>query len=323
MRVLLVAAAAAAVSAAAVNSGFEVGVYSLSLLRLRYRLSTGDARARALHAMLERPERLIAAILVAQNTAVYFVTAVVASLVESAGVKWAEAFSSLLLAVVFFIFVEAVPKNVFRNSADVLVYPLARVYRYVIFALMPAIVILRGITRLVLRFAGARSEGFAPVFTRDRLAFYMREGHSAGVLSRYQVELAQNILRAEKVTVARAMVPMAKVAAVGEGVSWEQFRRISRESGFSRYPVYRGEKSKIVGLLNIYDCHLVKTDESGPCTVVRPAVYFKPDVRVTQALRALKEARQPMGIVEDESGAAGIVTVKDCVEEIVGELHEW
>ncbi len=319
---LLVLAAFAAMCAAAVNSGFEVGIYSLSRVRLRYRLETGHPSASALNALLARPEQLISAILVAQNTAVYFVTAVVASLIERAGAHWAKTWASLALSVTFFIFVEALPKNVFRHSADVLVYPLSRLYGYVLIVLKPAVLFLRGVAHLVMGF-GAKGAQFDPVFTRERLAFYLHEGHSEGVLSRYQVQLTHNILRGEQITVERAMIPIADVVAVEEGAGWTQVRDLARVKGFSRYPVYRQAKDEIVGVLNIYDCPFVKSGESDLGCAVRPPVSFNGETHVTDALRIMREARQPMGVVVSEERAVGIVTVKDCVEEIVGELYEW
>lgn len=323
MTALWLLAAFVVMCMAAVNSGFEVGVYSLSRIRLRYRLTIGDPRASALDSLLLEPEQLISGILVAQNLAVYFVTAVVASVLAGAGVRGAQGWSTLTLAVVFFIFVEAVPKNVFRRAADLLVYPLARPYRVVLAMLKPAVVALRLVTHFVRRVSPGADNGFDPLFTRERLAFYMREGHSEGVLSTYQVELTHNILRGENVTVSRAMVAIENVVAVPADVSWEDFARISGENGFSRYPVYRGEKENITHLLNIFDCHLVEMEKPPLEGLMRPLVYFAPEVDVMEALRVLREARQPMGIVTENSRALGIVTTKDCVEEIVGELYEW
>ncbi len=324
MTAFLIILAFAAMCAAAVNSGFEVGIYSLSRVRLRYRLEGGDPRAFALNALLEKPEQLISAILVAQNAAVYFITAVVSSLLEGAGARWAELWASLILSVTFFVFVEALPKNVFRHSADVLVYPLSRLYTYVLVLLKPAILFLRGVTHVVVGFATkGRGARFDPVFTRERLAFYLNEGHSEGVLSRYQVQLTQNILRGETVTVERAMIPLSDVVAVEEQSTWGRLRELARRKGFSRYPVFRGSEERIVGILNLYDCPAVETDEAAFRGAIRPAVYFNPETHVTDALRIMRDARQPMGVVVSRETAVGIVTVKDCVEEIVGELYEW
>lgn len=323
MTTALVILAIVAMVAAAVNSGFEVGVYSLSRVRLRYRLLRGLRGARALDELLKRPERLISGILVAQNAAVFFVTATVTSTLEHSGVPWARGCSTLALSVVFFIFVEAVPKNVFRHAADVLVYPLAPFYRWLLAVLAPAVTLLRAVSRFVIRLGSSGDEAFESVFTRERLAFYMREGESEGILSQYQVELTQNILRGEKVTVARAMVPLEEVAAVGEDICAGEFMSFAAEHGFSRYPVYGADRENITAVLNIYDCRVVESTEEDLRRFMRAPVVFRGDTHVIEAIKALRESRQGIGVVVEGSKARGIVTLKDCVEEIVGELYEW
>jgi putative hemolysin len=323
MTALLLTAAFLAMCMAAVNSGFEVGIYSFSRIRLRYRLDAGHPGAKALSNLIEKPEKLISGILVAQNATVYFVTAVVASVIEGWGIPWAEAWSTLSLAIIFFIFVEAVPKNVFRASADSLVYPLSPVYRWVLIIMSPAVVALRAVTHIVVRLGAGRSTASDALFTRERLAFYMREGQSEGVLTRYQLELTHNILRGENITVKRAMIPLERVAAVPAGVSWDEFRAFAVEKGFSRYPVFAEGGGKIAGILNLYDCYNVERERINLPGMMREAVEFEPETHVTEALRTLRERRQSMGVVTVDGAAAGIVTVKDCVEEIVGELYEW
>jgi putative hemolysin len=321
MTALLIIASIAATFVAAVVSGFETGVYSLSHMRLRHRLSIGDARARVLERLLARPQQLLTGILIAQNVAVYFATAVVTTLFQDWGLGAAEVWSTLILGVVFFIFVESTPKNVFRRAADILVYPMARPLDYLIKALGPVASGLGWLTNFITRLGAKRGEILDPFFTRERLEFYVREGLSEGILSKYQAALANNILRGEKVTVSRAMVGMEKVAAVEDTATMEEFSEISRAARFARYPVYSGAKDKVVGTLNIYDCHL-----AGRCTgaveqYVRPAVFLAPDVKVTEAIMTLRDARTAMGIVADSGRAVGIVTLEDCLEEIVGEIY--
>jgi len=323
MTTILLVAAVAAMLAAALVSGFETGIYALSHIRLRYRLSVNDRRARMVETLLARPQQLLAGILLAQNAAIYFTTAVVAALFQLSGLVWAEGLSTVLLAVVFFVFVEAVPKNVFRRAADVLVYPLAKPFVYLAAAMRPAGSVLRAITRLAARLGAEKREISDPFFTRERLAFYLREGLTEGILSDYQVELTHNILRGEKVTVARAMVPLDKVTMLPFGAPLVDFRQLSRANRFARYPVYRDSRENVVGVVNIYDCYLLQPCAFDLDMLMRPPVVFAPDVRVTEAVKTLREARQPMGVVVDGQRAIGIVTLKDCLEEIVGELYAW
>jgi len=323
MTALLVALAAVMTLVAAVVSGFETGIYRLSHIRLRYRLSVGDRRAELLDRMLADAQRLLSGVLLAQNLSVYAATAIVTSLFELWRFRWAEAWSTLILSVVFYVFVETTPKNVFRRAADVLVYPLAKPFWHFLAAVRPVTFVLAAIARLVTELRPGADGVRDLLFTRERLAFYISEGASEGILSAYQVELAQKILRSQKVTVARAMVPSGKVASVPADVTFEELGDVSRKKGFSRYPVYKGEKDNVIGILNVYDCHLVPAGQFDAERLMRPALVFSPDIQVTDAIMRLREARQPMGVVAEKGRMVGIATLKDCIEGIVGELYAW
>jgi CBS domain containing-hemolysin-like protein len=323
MTALLICAALAATACGAIAAGFENGIYALSQVRLRYRLSLGDKRARVVKELLDAPQQLLAGVLILQSVAVYAATAVVTSLLQEMGVAWAELASTLALAVLFFIVVEAVPKNVFRRAADTLVYALAPPLKLGLYALRPAEAAIGGMARIIARLGKAPSEAFDPFFTRERLAFYLRAGQTEGILSKYQIELTQNILRGEKATVSRAMLPLEKVAAIPAEATQRDFAEISHQYRFSRYPVYRGARDNIVGVINVYDCLTPETCEFKIDALLRPMASFSLEVHVTEALRAMTEKRQPMGVVVDKGRTVGIVTVKDCMEEIVGELYAW
>jgi putative hemolysin len=323
MTALLVCAALLATVCGAVAAGFENGIYALSQVRLRYRLSLGDRRAKVVKDLLDAPQQLLTGVLVLQSLAVYFATAAVTSILQDLGVTWAELASTLVLAVFFFIVVEAVPKNVFRRAADTLVYALAPALKYTLYILRPAEVATSGLARLVGRLGKAPNEAFDPFFTRERLAFYLRAGQDEGILSKYQIELTQNILRGERATVSRATVPMEKVAAISAEATQKEFAELSHQYRFSRYPVYKGTRDNIIGLINIYDCLTPETCEFKIDALLRPIASFTAEVHVTEALRVMTEKRQPMGVVIDKGRTVGIVTIKDCVEEIVGELYAW
>ena len=323
MTAVLLILAALSACAASVIAGYENGVYALSHIRLRYRLSIGDPKARIVERLLAHPQRLLTTLLISLNMVVYLTTAIVTGVLESMGVVWAETVATFGLAVFFFIFVEAIPKNIFRRAADTLVYVFARPVAWLTVALWPVELVMRGITGLVRRIGAGETDVFNPFFTRERLAFYLREGQTGGVLSQYQVQLTSNILRGERATVARAMVPLDKAALVPAEATREEFLALARDKRFSRYPVYKGARERIVGIVNIYDC-----PPPGGCAgkiedIMRPVYFFPGDLHATESLRRMREARTPMGIVGDGTRALGLVTMKDCIEEIVGELYAW
>ena len=93
--------------------------------------------------------------------------------------------------------------------------------------------------------------------------------------------------------------------------------------GFSRLPIFRGDSRRISGVVNVYDV-LMDDEEREIAEYVRPAVTLQANETVPTAMRRLQEARQVMGIVIDATGnCIGLFTMKNLVEEIVGELDVW
>jgi putative hemolysin len=119
------------------------------------------------------------------------------------------------------------------------------------------------------------------------------------------------------------MIPRQRIAAAPLHLPRDEFLRIARMAHFSRLPVYRDDARRIVGIVNVYDV-LTDRDRQPVAAHVRPPLVFSPQVSVAAALPRMQRARQAMAIVEDGAGhCLGILTVKDLVEEIVGELEAW
>jgi len=122
------------------------------------------------------------------------------------------------------------------------------------------------------------------------------------------------------------MVPMYRVSSIAVDDATDDLKRMVSLTGFSRIPVYENNKNNIVGIANIYDI-LFKMDAGGEKTVikdfVRDPVYVGREDSLDIALTRLRHKKQPMGIVRDKEGRiAGIVTIEDMLEEIVGEISD-
>ena len=325
-------AALAGMLVAAVANGMETGIYRLNRIRLRLRAEAGDRRARALVGLLGDVRGLIIVCLVGCNVGMYVTTAFVTTLVESAG--WAESpvgvevLATMLLAPIFFVFTDVTPKSIFTYEADRWMYRLAGLLRggYVVLravGLMPA---LKGTSTLVLRIAhgreGARANPFHP---RQRLRAFLREGAAEGVITGYQDELVEKVLALRERQVRDVMIPLARVTAVEAGIDRERFVEQLRAHSYSRLPVWEERKDRIVGIVHVND---VLGAEGGPFdlgrVMTRQVVEVPPEMPVGQAMFRMRAARAAMAVVRNPRGrAVGIITIKDLVEEIVGELAAW
>ena len=126
-----------------------------------------------------------------------------------------------------------------------------------------------------------------------------------------------------RVRLTEVMVPRKRAAIVHADIPREDLLRIARMAHFSRLPVYRDDPRRIIGIVNVY--HVLTDDVARPIAeYVQEATFLRATETVPAALLKLQRARQVMAIVTDGDGnCLGLFTVKDLVEEIVGELEAW
>ncbi|MBM4018405.1 MAG: DUF21 domain-containing protein [Planctomycetes bacterium] len=312
-------------------SGVETGLYRLNRIRLRLRAEAGDRRARTLQELLADLRGQIIVCLIGANVGDFLTTAVATSLVASAG--WVqtstgvELLTTAIVMPILFVFGNVVPKTVFVAEADHWMYALARPLRWSYAAMNRSGVIpaLAGLSRLVLRLARSRQSAADPFHPRERLRAILREGTAEGVISGYQHELAAKVLGLREQLVRAAMIPIGRVASVPVDIDRPRLLEELHRHAYSRFPVWEGRKDNIVGIVHILD---VLSAPEGPLdlrTVMgAESAAVSPDLTVGQAMSRLRKARAAMAVVRDDKGrAVGIITLKDLVEEIVGELAEW
>ncbi len=309
---------------AAFYAGAETGTYSLNRMRLRLRAEQGQASAVTLRNLLLRPETVIATTLVGHNLAVWFAT----SFTTMGFSRWwpgqAEALTSLTLSPVLFVLAEVVPKELFRRQADVLAYESARTLRWSQRAFALPVFVLRQLALALGRLFGSKTRETEQVFSRVRLVSSLGEGRAVGVLTAFQSEMAHNIVNLHQQELREVMVPLEDVAMLSNTRTRAEAQELAKQRGFFRYPVYRGEQHNIVGVVNILDLFL----DDKPGLTIRNYVREVPKVPVNagldQALTLIRAQRQPLAaVVDSHDRALGIVTAKDLLEEITGELARF
>ncbi len=317
---------------AAIANGMETGLYRLNRIRLRLRGEQDDSRARTLLALLKDLRGMIIVCLIGYNGGVYVTTVVVTTLVAASG--WVETdvgkevIATAILTPILFVFADVTPKSIFALEADRWTYPLAHPMRWA-YALLRGIGLvpaLKGVSDLVLWIAKTcGAEGANPFTPRERLRAVIREGVAEGVITGYQDELVEKVLGLREQPVRGVMIPMRNVAAVPANVSRQRFRVELGRHSYTRLPVYEKHRDNVVGIVRINDV-LAESEEAFDlsCAMNREVVTVPPEMTVSAAMFRMRGARAAMAVVQGPKGrAVGIITIKDLVEEIVGELAEW
>jgi CBS domain containing-hemolysin-like protein len=149
-------------------------------------------------------------------------------------------------------------------------------------------------------------------------------GEQSGGLLREQRQMIHSVLDLQNRTIEQVMVPLVDIVAVERDTDIEAFYRIASESGFSRIPVYEGQIYNIIGLVHLLDVIYSNGDAQTIQPFIRTDLQFVPESKnINVLLKDIQRNRNPMAFVVDEyGGIVGLVTVKDLVEEIVGEVSD-
>ncbi|MFO7899893.1 MAG: CNNM domain-containing protein [Planctomycetota bacterium] len=300
-------------------SGSEIGLYSVNRLRLRSRVEGGQPQARILRDLIDRSESTITAILVCNNITIYAVTAIATELLGAR--THPELMATLLMTPVIFLFGEMAPKEIFRSNADVIMYRLAGPLDALRVLLLPVTAGLQGLARLVT--GGLHGRRRRQRLSRAWLRQCIAEGRREGVLSAYQHRLTANVMRLPGTSAGQAMTPLRHVEMIEADAAGADLGETLRRARHSRLPVYQGSPERVRGVLHAMD--YATADGRRPAQeLARAPVTVGTDDAVTAALVTLQRGHQQMAVVTDPLGrAAGVVTVKDLVEEIVGELDAF
>jgi len=310
------------------SSGAETGLYCLNRVRLRVAAAQGEPGAVRLESLIARPEDLVIASLLGTNVADYLSTACLAALLLLADVPpgYTELYATAIGTPLVLVFSGIIPKDWFRRESNRL---LTRLSLPLLVGLRLAratglVWLLRGLTRLLLRSIDPRHGRPAEeLLPRARTLHLLREGAARGGLTHVQRDLIERVLNLSTVRVVDVMIPRNRAATVPHDIKRDDFLRIARMAHFSRLPVYRDDPRRIIGIVNVYD---VLTDQQPQpvAAYLRAPLTLAEHDTVTVALLKLQRARQTMAIVQDRAGhCTGILTLKDLVEEIVGDLEAW
>ncbi|MCZ6688873.1 MAG: CNNM domain-containing protein [Planctomycetota bacterium] len=304
-------------------SGSETGAYSLNRLRLRYRVGQGERSARVLTDLLSNMEILVSTILLGNSVMAYLATVVVTAMFDSVlrNPVRSEVATVLVLTPVFFVFAEVLPKEIFRNHADTLLYSAARSLRWMTWIFYPLTLTLRVVIVLIGKLIGEEARSHTLEVSPARLRFTFAEGAESGLLTEYQDEIVKNIFDLREVRVRDVFIPLKRVKVTDNTLGKDAFLEFARLNRFSRIPIWQGRKTNIVGAVHVFD---VLTEDRPGLTIrnyIRETPRIPPDASIYQALLTLQASRTPLGVVVRNGEALGIVTVKDLIEEIVGELE--
>ena len=321
----------------AVFAGSEIAVVALRRTRIQELAEEGRSSARAVLALRKQPERFLATvqigITVVSATAAAFGGASLAKRIEPllAEIAWlAEHAEGLALALVIaavsylsIVLGELVPKSLALRAAERYALFVGRPLLGLSYLTRPLVWLLSSSANLLLKPFGDQTTFAETRHSVEELQQLVEEATQAGAVHPGAAEIATRALELPELTAADVMVPRQDVVAISRAASFDELRRILLEHTKSRMPVYQGRIDNVVGYIAIKD--LLALAWEGKLIVledvIRPPFFVPESKKAVELLQEMRARRVPFAIVVDEHGGmAGIVTIEDLIEELVGEI---
>ena len=220
-----------------------------------------------------------------------------------------------------------VPKSLALQDAPRIILLIARPMQIAQAILIIPVRLLNGIGNWLLRVMKISPvEGHARVWSPEEIELLVSESAEGGLLNEDEEEMIRNIFDFGERLVGQVMTPRTRVQTIPLDIAEEELLQLVTESRHSRFPVYENELDQIVGILHLKDLirQTIRTDSRFDIRLIlRSAPAVPEDYPVEKLLAAFKRQRLHMAIVLDEfGGMAGVVTLEDLVEEVVGEVHD-
>src|ERR687888_613330 len=291
---------------AAMASATETALTSVGRFRVRHMVEEGSRAAATLQRLHDDPNRFLSTVLVTNTVALILAS-----------------FATILLSVFLLIFAEVTPKSLAIRNADRIalwaagpVNALSRVLRPVLWFIT-----------LVARATTVGRAARAPFLTEQELMTLLNVSEQEGVIEEQEREMINQIIEIGDKPVREVMVPRTDITAVDRGASMGEVLQLVETTRHTRLPVRDGDLDRIIGMVHVKDLALLLRDPRAErwdlARLTRPITFTPESKKVDELLHEMQTERVHMKVVLDEyGGTAGLVTIEDLLEEIVGEIRD-
>lgn len=331
--VLLMLLAAVMAILAGFFAGSETGIYRLSRLRLRLNVERGKLLSILLAQVMRDSSGLLLSLLVGTNLCHNVATSAITSLFldVASSEHAAEAYAALLMAPLLFITSELIPKNVFLHRADALAsFAAPLLYAsHKAFTWCGVVPLLRLTSNLFARLIGSPVSSRTMITSSQgyQVRAILRDTQEEGLLSHVQTEMIDRIVNIPGLRLGTAMIPLSRVHVVGIQSNRSVLLNEIAGHTFTRLLIWQDAPGNLVGFVNIYDVLACDEEFTSLEKFLVPIRSLDANTLVIDTIGLMRREQIEVVLVTHRRGSrdvpVGIVTMKDLVEELMGELTEW
>lgn len=305
-------------------SSAETALTTVNKIRMRTLAEGGNKRAAKVLTVTDNSAKMISAILIGNNivnlSASSIATALAIKLFGSMGAGIATGILTLLIL----IFGEISPKTLATIHADEISLTYAGIISFLMKILTPVIFLMNSLSMAFLKLLRVNPNDSRLVLTENELRTIMDVGHESGVIETEEHEMINNVFDFTDAEAKEIMIPRIDMTLVSVDASYQELLDIYRETRYTRLPVYEESNDNVIGILNVKDLLLCEDQDNFSIRDIMRTPFFTYEHKNTAELFSqMQESSINIAIVLNEYGTtAGLITMEDLLEEIVGEIHD-
>ncbi len=305
-------------------SSAETALTTVNLIRIKTKADEGDRRAKRVIQVTENKGKMLSAILIGNNLVNISASSIATTLAISLWGSVGAGIATGALTLLVLIFGEISPKTIATLQAEKLALLYSGPVSLIMKLLTPVIFIVNQLALLFLKLAHVEATVTAEVMTENELRTIINESHEYGEIESDSHEVITNILDFHDSQAKEVMVPRIDMTLVDVNCTYQELLSIYSEDKLTRIPVYEETPDNIVGIINIKDLLLIEDRDAFSIRDVMREPFFTYEHKNTAELFIkMRDDSISMAIVLDEYGdTAGLITLEDLLEEIVGEIHD-
>lgn len=320
----------------------EIAVISVNPNKIEEMANNGHKKAKQVQKFITKPTRFLSTIQSGITFVGFFASASASHafaddlggllakipiISDSVAKTFAIIIVTLLLSFVNIVLGELVPKRLAMKKPEQVAFLMVGLLRVVAFILRPFVWLLTASTNLIIRLFGLDPNQEDKPITEEEIRTLVSVGGDRGVIDESEKEMINNIFELDDTEVSEIMTHRTEVIAIPIEANIEEVVNLVFNEKYTRFPVYENNIDNIVGILHVKDLLRYKEKyEDGKFTIkdiIRPAYYVPDSKKISDLFKEMQNQKVHMAIVIDEyGGTAGIVTIEDLIEEIVGNIFD-
>ncbi|MCI9237332.1 MAG: HlyC/CorC family transporter [Dorea sp.] len=304
-------------------SSAETALTTVNKIRIRSLADEGSKRAKTVLEITDNSGKMLSAILIGNNIVNLSAASLTTSLAYGFGGSMV-AIASAVLTVAILLFGEITPKTMATIHAERMALIYAPVIRIFMKVMTPAIFIINGMSMGVLFLLRVDPKAGKRAMTENELRTIVDVSHEDGVIESDEKEMIYNVFDLGDARAKDVMVPRVHVTFADAQSTYNELIELFREDKFTRLPVFEETTDNVIGTINMKDLLLFdNTKEFHVRDILREAYFTYEYKSISELLVEMRQASFNIAIVLDEYGeTAGLITLEDILEEIVGEIHD-